>query len=120
MPVHYALDDRGFIVIAPVGKNSVHDYMKTFRAIAHDDQYRDVQRILFDTTAIEVSLSSGEIAELASSLTKKEPDRRLAVVTKTALHFGISRMYQAFADEPRMQIFDSMDAAAVWLMDEQT
>lgn len=119
MGVNSKVDDRGFIVITPVGKNAVEDYVGVFRNLSKDENTRNINRLLFDTRQIEVSLSNSDIADLTQLLDRRgrPEDRKVAVLVQSNLKYGLTRMYMALAEEETFQIFSCQSEAEQWLLD---
>ncbi len=120
MSIETEIDDRGFVVVKPVGKNSVEDYVEAFRALRRDKTSREINKVLFDTTGIEVSLSNKDIANLTGMVSGgHDPSKRkVAVLVQSSLKYGLTRMFMSLADEESFQIFSGIDDAAVWLTEE--
>ena len=85
------------------------------------DVFSKVRYIIIDrTNASKYNVSSDDIKSIAKQLidaAKINPNMLIAIVSKTPLQYGMSRMLEAYAEESEfeIQIFDKRKNADNWI-----
>lgn len=97
------------------------DLREAINAVADDPSFQRLPGRLHDFRAIEESISSDELRDVAALGRKRACDlgapRRTAVLVPSDLQFGQARMYQAYSDdlERSLRVFRDFEGAARWL-----
>jgi len=90
-------------------------------ALNTEHDFGSSARVLWDLTALRRGPDTREelyqAAELAEESESKVDKRRVAIVVKRELDFGLARMFQVFSERAGIdyQVFRSFDEALSWL-----
>lgn len=120
MALNYHLD-AGCIVLVSRGHIEYEEGLRVFgEAItAAKTSAGDHWHILFDITASEEDRSEQELRGIASFVAahKEVLSGRCAIVAADPLHFGLSRMFQAYCAslEVAVEVFAQLTEAHSWL-----
>lgn len=113
--------DKGCIVLVSEGSVQYEEGLQIFtEAIAAAQASPHTHwHILFDITKSEEDRSEQELRGIASfvAANKEILSGRCAIVAADPLHFGLSRMFQAYCAsiEVSVEIFEDLEAAHSWL-----
>ena len=118
MPVTFEIDvSRAFVTTTVTGTVTVAD-MLTYQAtlVAHPQFSPDFDSLSDFTASDPFTASPDDIRRLAENLPFR-PGTRRAYVASSDLHFGLSRMAQAYsaASGLEAQVFRDRAAALAWL-----
>ena len=95
--------------------------MEAAKAAFADPRFRSGMTVLFDNRGSKENASADEIQRRAEMLGRFAREGKLgpkcAVVVDDALHFGLARMGEAFANvfDVELGVFTEMDEAFRWL-----
>ena len=121
MPAMVTLDqERGIRITSAVGPMRWADFMEIYRMIAGDPSLSTVKKTLVDLRHATLEGVTRADVQAAVNLPKlpREEDTRLAIVTKSPLVYGISRMYammQVIRQTGEVEVFTRLDEAMAWL-----
>jgi hypothetical protein len=122
MPAILTLDqERGIRITSAVGPMRWADFLEIYRMIADDPKTALAKRTLVDLRHASLDGFTRADVQAAVNLPKlsREADTRLAIVTKSPLVYGLSRMYammQVVRQTGEVQVFTSLDEAMAWLV----
>lgn len=118
----YRIHDRSGVVLTTAsGVVDAHHVFDHIRRLANDPLVDKPIRELFDGSAItRLGLGTNDVRRIARMLTRDCPcfsGARLAAVATRPLHFGLTRMLQAFVGDEliHIEVFRSREPAAVWI-----
>lgn len=120
MALVYRMEDR-CIVLASQGHVAYEEGLQVFSAAITAAQASPFSswHILFDITASEEDRSEQELRGIASFIAanKEILSGRCAIVADDPLHFGLSRMFQAYCAslDVAVEVFDQLSTARSWL-----
>jgi hypothetical protein len=107
------------------GKVSSEDILAAFDAAVSSEKYKKGMGRLWDFTEIDLSaLDSSVIPEMAQYSLSFPPgisDVKVAFVATRTSEYGLTRMFQEYSDiysETQVMVFDNLDEAEKWMMDE--
>jgi hypothetical protein len=121
MPAMVTLDqERGIRITSAVGPMRWADFMEIYRMIAGDPSLSTVKKTLVDLRHVTLEGVTRADVQAAVNLPKlpREVDTRLAIVTKSPVVYGISRMYammQVIRQTGEVEVFTKLDEAMAWL-----
>jgi|SRR5690349_19841686 hypothetical protein len=121
MPAMVTLDEeRGVRVTSAVGPMRWADFMEIYRMIAGDPSLSTVKKTLVDLRHATLEGVTRADVQAAVNLPKlpREVDTKLAIVTKSPVVYGISRMYammQVIRQTGEVEVFTKLDEAMAWL-----
>ena len=121
MPAMVTLDqERGIRITSAVGPMRWADFMEIYRMIAGDPSLSTVKKTLVDLRHATLEGVTRADVQAAVNLPKlpREEDTRLAIVTKSPVVYGISRMYammQVIRQTGDVEVFTKLDEAMAWL-----
>lgn len=121
MPAMVTLDEeRGIRITSAVGPMRWADFMEIYRMIAGDPSLSTVKKTLVDLRHATLEGVTRTDVQAAVNLPKlpREVDTRLAIVTKSPVVYGISRMYammQVIRQTGEVEVFTKLDEAMAWL-----
>lgn len=121
MPAMVTLDEeRGIRITSAVGPMRWADFMEIYRMIAGDPSLSTVKKTLVDLRHATLEGVTRADVQAAVNLPKlpREVDTRLAIVTKSPVVYGISRMYammQVIRQTGEVEVFTKLDEAMAWL-----
>ena len=121
MPAMVTLDqERGIRITSAVGPMRWADFMEIYRMIAGDPSLSTVKKTLVDLRHATLEGVTRADVHAAVNLPKlpREVDTRLAIVTKSPVVYGISRMYammQVIRQTGDVEVFTKLDEAMAWL-----
>lgn len=121
MPAMVTLDqERGIRITSAVGPMRWADFMEIYRMIAGDPSLSTVKKTLVDLRHATLEGVTRADVHAAVNLPKlpREVDTRLAIVTKSPVVYGISRMYammQVIRQTGEVEVFTKLDEAMAWL-----
>src|SRR5690349_15232010 len=121
MPALVTLDrERGIRITSAVGPMRWADFMEIYRMIVSDPSLAEVKRTLVDLRHASLAGLTRADVQAAVHLPKlpREVDTRLAIVTKSPVVHGISRMYaimQEVRQTGEVEVFTTFDEAVAWL-----
>ena len=121
MPAMVTLDEeRGIRITSAVGPMRWADFMEIYRMIAGDPSLSTVRKTLVDLRHATLEGVTRADVHAAVNLPKlpREVDTRLAIVTKSPVVYGISRMYammQVIRQTGDVEVFTKLDEAMAWL-----
>lgn len=116
MPLTYRYDD-GRLHFHLEGNYVFEETRPVFLEALNDTRLVAGTRVLFDARRATGHPPPGVLRRAAALLRPFQPRLgAFAVVVSSALHFGLTRMFQAFAgDAIRMEVFYDVDEAENWL-----
>ena len=103
------------------GKLNLDDFLEAYAEIYNDQNlYRQKYQIGEFTGVDSIELSSEDIRILAHidiDASKKNPNIIIATIGKSDLEFGLSRMWEIFADEClfEIKVFRNKEDAKKWI-----
>ena len=121
MPAMVTLDEeRGIRITSAVGPMRWADFMEIYRMIAGDPSLSTAKKTLVDLRHATLEGVTRADVQAAVNLPKlpREVDTRLAIVTKSPVVYGISRMYammQVIRQTGEVEVFTKLDEAMAWL-----
>ena len=121
MPAMVTLDqERGIRITSAVGPMRWADFLEIYRMIAGDPSLATVKKTLVDLRHASLEGVTRADVQAAVNLPKlpREVDTRLAIVTKSPVVYGISRMYammQVIRQTGEVEVFTKLDEAMAWL-----
>jgi hypothetical protein len=121
MPARVTLDEeRGIRITSAVGPMRWADFMEIYRMIAGDPSLSTVKKTLVDLRHATLEGVTRADVQAAVNLPKlpREVDTKLAIVTKSPVVYGISRMYammQVIRQTGEVEVFTKLDEAMAWL-----
>ena len=121
MPAMVTLDqERGIRITSAVGPMRWADFMEIYRMIAGDPSLSTMKKTLVDLRHATLEGVTRADVQAAVNLPKlpREEDTRLAIVTKSPVVYGISRMYammQVIRQTGDVEVFTKLDEAMAWL-----
>ena len=121
MPAMVTLDqERGIRITSAVGPMRWADFMEIYRMIAGDPSLSTVKKTLVDLRHATLEGVTRADVKAAVNLPKlpREQDTRLAIVAKSPVVYGISRMYammQVIRQTGEVEVFTKLDEAMAWL-----
>jgi hypothetical protein len=112
--------ERGIRITSAVGPMRWADFMEIYRMIAGDPSLSTVKKTLVDLRHVTLEGVTRADVQAAVNLPKlpREVDTRLAIVTKSPVVYGISRMYammQVIRQTGEVEVFTKLDEAMAWL-----
>jgi hypothetical protein len=123
MPISYRIDAERNLVLAEAHGVLTDDDIINFRKRLLEDpafqpgmhelsDYRRAERHELTTEGLQRFIEHDK-----SVMEKLGSDYRIAIVTRSDLHFGFSRMYIAGVSDilPEVQVFRDIDEAEAWL-----
>ena len=122
MPAMVTLDrERGIRITSAVGPMRWADFMEIYRMVVSDPSLAEVKRTLVDLRHASLAGLTRADVQAAVHLPKlpREVDTRLAIVTKSPVVYGISRMYammQVVRQTGEVEVFTTFDEAVAWLV----
>ena len=122
MPAMVTLDqERGIRITSAVGPMRWVDFLEIYRMIAGDPNLSSVRRTLVDLQHASLAGVTRADVQAAVHLPKlpREADTRMAIVTKSPVVYGISRMYammQVIRQTGEVKVFGTLDEAMAWLV----
>jgi len=122
MPAMVTLDqERGIRITSAVGPMRWVDFLEIYRMIAADPSLSSVKRTLVDLRHASLAGVTRADVQAAVHLPKlpREVDTRMAIVTKSPVVYGISRMYammQVIRQTGEVKVFGTLDEAMAWLV----
>ena len=118
MPVTYQIADA-VLTFTTVGDVDYADGLAvlTDGLSRYADSQPAIPRVLFDLTLSTEDRSSDELQGIAQLVSRRLPRARIALVVRSSLHFGLARVFAAFADEDAsaINVFRDMAQAQAWL-----
>ncbi len=114
------IDSEG-IELLFTGKLTLKDFLKAYEEIYNEQNlYRQKYQIGEFTGVESIELSSEDISLLARldiEASKKNPNIIIANIGKSDLEFGLSRMWEMFADEClfEIKVFRNREDAKKWI-----
>jgi len=112
--------ERGIRITSAVGPMRWADFLEIYRMIAGDPSLATVKKTLVDLRHASLEGVTRADVQAAVNLPKlpREVDTRLAIVTKSPVVYGISRMYammQAVRQTGEVEVFSTFEEAMEWL-----
>ena len=125
MPISYRIDpENNLAFVKAKGVLKETDYIEVRSKLVKDPLFRPGMNQLADFRSVEKhELTSDGIHLFMDQEISLKPilkGCRLAIVTSSDLHFGLTRMFivEMGETESSMQVFRDMDEAKAWLIDE--
>jgi len=123
MPVHDRFDaEANLLIVTFEGTLGDEDLLQYVRHALERSEVPPGRNELIDLSRVEAG------AEISSQVVRRVADRfnradraregsRVAIIATTDVHYGLSRMYQAFRSEAPvdLRVFRTMDEARAWL-----
>jgi hypothetical protein len=100
------------------------ELFNTISSVYNDDKYLTLKYWIGDRTGCTEFLPDANYFKKIAELNKKEslrnPEMLLALIAPTDLQFGMSRMFEVFADESlfRTKVFRDRNTAEKWIRQE--
>ena len=122
MPAMVTLDrERGIRITTAIGPMRWAEFLEIYRMIATDPSLATVTRTLVDLEHASLQGITRADVQAAVNLPDlpRHADTRMAIVTKSPVVYGMSRMYAMMRDVRRgreVQVFKSVDEAMKWLV----
>lgn len=125
MALQYEVDvARGIVRVILSGDADLQsDFEGGVAPFVHHPDFRPGMPSLWDATRLRTTEVSGEFLRKLASRNQEVADlrgrARAAIVTSTDLHYGLSRIYQAYTDFPHLEVavFRNVQEAEAWLLD---
>jgi hypothetical protein len=121
MPISYTFDARAsFIHVTATQELTMADYLGLRRAIEADAAIPSGSAVLVDLRGVtRFDLTGSDILALAGRKDSVERRaRRIAVLVKDPLSFGLTRMYDlARGDGPPLRVFREIEGALHWALE---
>ena len=120
MPISIANDQQPNEVLVIVSGETSKKEMLSFIVASRTGEQRELA-FLFDVSAASVTLSGGEISQLASyaaDQARKSPMGPVAFISDNPVTFGLSRIYQSYsaaAGRKNVGVFQTLSDARAWL-----
>jgi hypothetical protein len=123
MPISYWIDtNRNLVLAEGYGVLTDDDILNFRKEMLEDPTFRPGMRELSDYRRVERHEHTTEglhrfIEHEKTVRHQLGSDYRIAIVTRSDLHFGFSRMYIAGVSDtlPEVQVFRDLDEAEAWL-----
>ena len=119
MPATVTLDrERGVRITTAVGPTRWVEFLEVYRTIVGDPSQAAVKRTLIDLQHASLDAITRADVKAAVNLPKR-PGIRLAIVAKSPVVYGLSRMYalmQDFRGTSEVHVFTEVDEAMTWLV----
>ena len=119
MPISYTMDDSA-LTFTTVGDVDFAEGLAVLNdGMCRYEQSKPAQiRVLFDLTQSTENRSGEELKYICHVVTQKLPGARIALVVRSDLLYGLSRMFSAMAygKVSDSQVFRSMTEAQAWLL----
>ena len=121
MPVTYGIDcDSGLIRTRCVGVVTFAEVIDHFRALERDPACRDHLDVVLDLGDLSSIPTPDQLRAVSVEIAQIQPKIRFgacAIVAKTDVLFGMSRMFEALAEERfrAIRVFRTVDEAEAWL-----
>jgi hypothetical protein len=122
MPAMITLDqERGIRITTAIGPMRWAEFLEIYRMIAADPSLATVTRTLVDLQHASLQGVTRDDVKAAVNLPDlpRRADTRLAIVTKSPVVYGMSRMYAMMQDSRgggAVQVFKTVDEAMTWLV----
>ena len=122
MPATVTLDrERGIRITTAVGPTCWGEFLQTYRTIVKDPDLAAATRALVDLQHASLGSVTRADVQAAVNLPKlpNEVGSRLAIVAKSPVVYGISRMYSMLQEIRRageVRVFTEVDEAMTWLV----
>lgn len=123
MPIHYEFSaQQRLLMTTMVGTVGDAEFLDTYAEILRNVDYSGCVRELVDVTGLtEANISAQALNRVAHMLKNTCPgcECRSAIVATSDLNFGLSRMYEAFAEMAKaeeVQVFRDRQEALTWLL----
>jgi hypothetical protein len=119
--VEYSIDtERQLVAHRMRGTVSAAEVVASLRKVWADPDYRSEMVSLVDLREMEPMSETPDIVAVANVLKEQSKNvswGKVAVVVSAALPYGMTRMFQAYADPAgiALEIFYGMDEARRWL-----
>jgi len=120
MPYTYRVED-GYVSIGLTGTVTPYDLLEIARRFRESEAATGItpHRVTDLSGAEEVTMNFPEIDSYTSLLrsAKWRNDAKSAIVTRTAAHYGMARMFQTLAENPQVEvrIFADTQSALQWV-----
>lgn len=125
MPITYHIDPkRNLVIVEANGVLKTSDYIEARTRLADDPQIQPGMDQLLDFRKVEQHDMTIELysrfVELERSLQSHFGNCRIAVVTRSDLHYGFTRMFMVEMGNtlPDYRVFRELDEAEDWLFRE--
>jgi len=123
MPVNRDFDpESGIMTVTVAGAILLSDAIEVTEGMYRDPRFQEPTRVLWDLREGSFNWEATELRQYANYvLRSRAPGRgRAAVLTLSTLEFGLSRMYEAYAEGTTVEIriWRSYDEARNWLLEE--
>ena len=121
MPVTYRIDrDSGLIRTRCVGVVTFAEVIDHFRALERDPACRDHLDVVLDLGDLSSIPTPDQLRAVSVEIAQIQPKIRFgacAIVAKTDVLFGMSRMFEALAEERfrAIRVSRTVDEAEAWL-----
>ena len=120
MPATFTLDrERGIRITTAVGPTRWVEFLELYHMIVADPSFGTVTRTLVDLQNASLDAITRADVKAAVNLPKR-PDIRLAIVAKSPVVYGLSRMYALMQDlrgTGEVRVFTKLDEAMTWLVE---
>ena len=122
MPAMVTLDrERGIRITTAIGPMRWIEFLEIHRMIAGDPSLATATRILVDLQHASLPGITRADVQAAVNLPRlpRQADSRLAIVAKSPVVYGMSRMYamtQVIRRAGDVQVFTTLDEAMTWLV----
>jgi hypothetical protein len=125
MPLRIKVDPQAnLITVTGIGRLTYHDIKSSFEERLSHPQYKPGIDILYDLRAASIDITLQEIKQAMILFKNRQAERgagfRFAIVTSTVGTYGISHLYQAYAEElpEEIRVFRDIAEAKQWLGSE--
>ena len=114
-------DDKQGIYVTLEGKVTLEDFkVGASEAYSEENIHTQNYQIIDFTNCSSFDLSSSDMQEIAiidKEASKVNPDIKIAIIAPTDVAFGMSRVYEAYADETGFDImvFRNSEDVEAWL-----
>jgi hypothetical protein len=122
MPLKFEIDPQAnLITVTGTGRLTYHDFKAGFEERLGHPQYKPGMDILYDLQAASIDITLQEIKQGTAFFKNRQQERgagfRFAIVVSTVGTYGISHLYQAYAEElpEEIRVFRDMAEAKQWL-----
>ena len=120
--IHFRPEENVAICVH-IGVTPDNEFLATMEGMCKDDLFSISMNRLIDVRQATThgSRSASALRQLGVFMSSRYPKTdthpKIAVIAPTDINFGISRMYQAYADEVPWDfvVFRAVDAALAWL-----
>ena len=125
MAISYRIDvERDLVLVEGSGVLNDVDLLSFRKSLVDDPLFHPDMMELADFRSVErhehTTEGFNQFLELEKSIIKQLGNYRIAIVTRSDLHYGFSRMYKAQVADvlPQVNVFRDMDEAQAWLFGE--